>query len=191
MIQATINQSHSLLGYITKKVAEKSKDISQESSKIDDNKTKEIVEKNENLSQTLKVEDKEIKEISGKSKEPSEETSKLDDQKEKEILEKVSQESCQINCDNESKDVSDKIKEVSKEIPKVDANEAPSEPEVYQAFLLEFARSDRKIHVLETEKSKQIRIQFLYREKDQRTMEKFLLLVHQECEYKESHFRIK
>ena len=58
-----------------------------------------------------------------------------------------------------------------------------SEYEIYHAFIVEFSIKNSKIHLLETEKSKQLRIQFLYREKVQPNFEKFLLLVHQECQY--------
>ncbi|XP_051153319.1 protein pigeon [Leptopilina boulardi] len=157
LIQATINQSHSILGYITKKNSEKTKDSSQETLKVIDNEVKKIDEISEKcLQETVKVDDKEIKE--------NEETFKLDNQETKEILEKISQTTSNVDCDNKVKNNEETI----------------SNSEVYQAFLLEFTREERKIHCLETEKSKQIRIQFLYREKDQRTMEKFLLLVHQE-----------
>lgn len=157
LIQATINQSHSLLGYITKKNSEKSKECSsQDTSKLVDSETKEIVEISEKgAEENLQCDNKKTNEILDENKQSPTETSKLDKEETKVNLN---------DCDN-----------------KGDNNETTSESEVYQAFLLEFTRKEeKKIHILEAEKTKQIRIQFLYREKDQRTMEKFLLLVHQE-----------
>ena len=61
--------------------------------------------------------------------------------------------------------------------------ESCSDSGVYQAFIVEFIAEEGKIHMLETDKSKQVRIQFLYREKAEKNVEKFLLLVHQECKY--------
>lgn len=108
--------------------------------------------------ENLQCDNKKTNEILDENKQSPTETSKLDKEETKINLN---------DCDN-----------------KGDNNETTSESEVYQAFLLEFTRKEeKKIHILEAEKTKQIRIQFLYREKDQRTMEKFLLLVHQECKY--------
>lgn len=57
----------------------------------------------------------------------------------------------------------------------------PTEMEVYEAFIVELKREEVKIHNLDTKRSKQVRIQFLYKEKEHRQQEKFLLLIHQEC----------
>lgn len=62
-------------------------------------------------------------------------------------------------------------------------HESCSDSGVYQAFLVEFTTEEGKIHTLETENSKQVRIQFLYREKTQKNVDKFLLLVHEERKY--------
>ncbi|KAL2751211.1 protein pigeon isoform X2 [Vespula maculifrons] len=51
--------------------------------------------------------------------------------------------------------------------------------ETYQAYLMKLDID--KLYNLEIERSKQVRIQFLYREKLQTTSDKFLLLLHQEC----------
>lgn len=53
--------------------------------------------------------------------------------------------------------------------------------ETYQAYLMKLDID--KLYNLEIERSKQVRIQFLYREKLQTTSDKFLLLLHQECKY--------
>ncbi|XP_012217825.1 protein pigeon [Linepithema humile] len=53
--------------------------------------------------------------------------------------------------------------------------------EFYRAFLVELTIDDTKVHNLEMERSKQVRIQFLYREKEQLGVDKFLVLIHHEC----------
>ncbi|KAK2580617.1 hypothetical protein KPH14_007730 [Odynerus spinipes] len=51
--------------------------------------------------------------------------------------------------------------------------------ETYQAYVMKVDTG--KLYNLEIERCKQVRIQFLYREKLQTTSDKFLLLLHQEC----------
>lgn len=53
--------------------------------------------------------------------------------------------------------------------------------ELYRVFILELTTDDTKLHNLELERSKQVRIQFLYREKEQVDVDKFLVLIHHEC----------
>lgn len=53
---------------------------------------------------------------------------------------------------------------------------------MYKAYIVELKGEEAKIHDLNIERSKQVRIQFLYREKDDGQLDKFLLLIHQECE---------
>lgn len=56
-----------------------------------------------------------------------------------------------------------------------------AEIEMYEAFIVELKGQEVKIHTLDTKKSKQVRIQFLYKEKEHGQWDKFLLLIHQEC----------
>ncbi|KZC07446.1 PREDICTED: protein pigeon [Dufourea novaeangliae] len=56
-----------------------------------------------------------------------------------------------------------------------------AEVEMYEAYVAELQENEVKIHNLDTKRSRQVRIQFLYREKDDEQMDKFLLLIHQEC----------
>lgn len=51
--------------------------------------------------------------------------------------------------------------------------------ELYEAHIAEL-KTDT-VHTLETQRSKQVRIQFLYKKKEQKDRDKFLLLVHREC----------
>lgn len=53
--------------------------------------------------------------------------------------------------------------------------------EFYRVFIIELTSDDTKVHNLEMERSKQVRIQFLYREKEQLGIDKFLVLIHHEC----------
>lgn len=55
------------------------------------------------------------------------------------------------------------------------------EGEFYKVFIVDLTTESNIIHNLEMEKSKQIRIQFLYREKEQLDVDKFLVLIHHEC----------
>ncbi|XP_031775680.1 protein pigeon isoform X2 [Apis florea] len=55
-----------------------------------------------------------------------------------------------------------------------------TETEMYEAFIVELKGKEIKIHSLDTKKSKQVRIQFLYKEKEHGQWDKFLLLIHQE-----------
>ena len=55
------------------------------------------------------------------------------------------------------------------------------EVEVYEAYIVELKGEEVKVHNLDTKRTKQVRIQFLYREKDDGQLDKFLLLIHQEC----------
>ncbi|CAK9802364.1 Protein pigeon [Anthophora quadrimaculata] len=57
----------------------------------------------------------------------------------------------------------------------------PTEVEMYEAFIVELKGNEVKIHSLDTKRTKQVRIQFLYKEKEHRQWDKFLLLIHQEC----------
>lgn len=56
-----------------------------------------------------------------------------------------------------------------------------TEVEMYEAFIVELKGKEVKIHSLDTKKSKQLRIQFLYKEKEHEQWDKFLLLIHQGC----------
>lgn len=53
--------------------------------------------------------------------------------------------------------------------------------ELYRVFLVELSTDKTKVHNLEIERSRQVRIQFLYREKEQLGVDKFLVLIHHEC----------
>lgn len=57
----------------------------------------------------------------------------------------------------------------------------PIEVEMYEAFIVELKGQEVNIQSLDTKKSKQVRIQFLYKEKEHGQWDKFLLLIHQEC----------
>ncbi|KAG7199310.1 hypothetical protein KM043_018163 [Ampulex compressa] len=57
----------------------------------------------------------------------------------------------------------------------------PTDNEMYEAHIIELRAENVQIHSLETRTTKQVRIQFLYKEKDQLDSDKFLLLTHQEC----------
>ncbi|CAK9817147.1 Protein pigeon [Anthophora plagiata] len=57
----------------------------------------------------------------------------------------------------------------------------PTEVEMYEAFIVELKGIEVKIHSLDTKRTKQVRIQFLYKEKEHKQWDKFLLLIHQEC----------
>lgn len=61
-------------------------------------------------------------------------------------------------------------------------HEHESHGEFYRVFIMELTTDDTKVHDLEIERSKQVRIQFLYREKEQLSVDKFLVLIHHECE---------
>lgn len=61
-------------------------------------------------------------------------------------------------------------------------HEHESHGEFYRVFIVELTTDDTKVHDLEIERSKQVRIQFLYREKEQLSVDKFLVLIHHECE---------
>ncbi|XP_046630464.1 protein pigeon isoform X1 [Neodiprion virginianus] len=52
--------------------------------------------------------------------------------------------------------------------------------EVYQVYVIELCSSTKDLHNLELERSKQVRIQFLYKQRPQRDSDKFLVLIHQE-----------
>ncbi|XP_076179612.1 gamma-secretase activating protein pigeon [Ptiloglossa arizonensis] len=56
-----------------------------------------------------------------------------------------------------------------------------TEVEMYEAYIVELRGKEVTIHNLDTKRSKQVRIQFLYREKEDWHLDKFLLLIHQEC----------
>lgn len=62
-------------------------------------------------------------------------------------------------------------------------HEHESHEEFYRVFIVELTTDDTKVHDLEIERSKQVRIQFLYREKEQLSIDKFLVLIHHECEF--------
>lgn len=71
----------------------------------------------------------------------------------------------------------------SSEDPKECSNhEHESHGEFYRVFIVELTTDDTKVHDLEIERAKQVRIQFLYREKEQPAVDKFLVLIHHECE---------
>ncbi|XP_011502664.1 PREDICTED: protein pigeon-like [Ceratosolen solmsi marchali] len=52
--------------------------------------------------------------------------------------------------------------------------------EFYEAHIIEFKTEVAKIHTLENNKLKQVRLQFLYKEKCLQTLDKLIVLVHQE-----------
>ncbi|XP_026675178.1 protein pigeon isoform X2 [Ceratina calcarata] len=56
-----------------------------------------------------------------------------------------------------------------------------NEVEMYEAFIVELKGKEIQVHDLNTKKLKQVRIQFLYKEKGNGQWDKFLLLIHQEC----------
>ncbi|XP_011332641.1 protein pigeon isoform X2 [Ooceraea biroi] len=56
-----------------------------------------------------------------------------------------------------------------------------NEGEFYRVFIVELTTENKTVHNLEVERSKQVRIQFLYREKEQSDVDKFLVLIHHEC----------
>ncbi|XP_076662368.1 gamma-secretase activating protein pigeon isoform X1 [Halictus rubicundus] len=56
-----------------------------------------------------------------------------------------------------------------------------ADTEAYEAYIAELQEDNVTIHNLNTKRTKQVRIQFLYREKDDGHLDKFLLLIHQEC----------
>ncbi|KYN13850.1 Protein pigeon [Trachymyrmex cornetzi] len=53
--------------------------------------------------------------------------------------------------------------------------------EFYRVFIVELSTDDTKVHDLKIKRSEQVRIQFLYREKEQLGVDKFLVLIHHEC----------
>lgn len=61
-------------------------------------------------------------------------------------------------------------------------HEHESHGEFYRVFIVELTTDDTKVHNLKIDRSKQVRIQFLYREKEQPSVDKFLVLIHHECE---------
>ncbi|KYQ56335.1 Protein pigeon [Trachymyrmex zeteki] len=60
-------------------------------------------------------------------------------------------------------------------------SEHESYGEFYRVFIVELTNDDTKVHDLEIKRSEQVRIQFLYREKEQLGVDKFLVLIHHEC----------
>ncbi|XP_043275467.1 protein pigeon isoform X2 [Venturia canescens] len=54
-----------------------------------------------------------------------------------------------------------------------------SNVEAYSPYVVEV--NSKKIHRLEIERTKQIRVQFLYKHKEQKNGDRFLVLIHQEC----------
>lgn len=56
-----------------------------------------------------------------------------------------------------------------------------SADELYKVYIIELDSPERKIHNLETERQKQVRIQFLYKQKTQLKYDKFIVLIHHEC----------
>lgn len=55
--------------------------------------------------------------------------------------------------------------------------------QIYKAFFIELRGEESHIHDLNIERSKQLRIQFLYKAKDVGNKDRFLLLAHQECKF--------
>ncbi|OAD60594.1 Protein pigeon [Eufriesea mexicana] len=70
---------------------------------------------------------------------------------------------------------------VKSEATKEKEENISTEVEMYEAFIVELKRKEVKVHDLDKKKSKQLRIQFLYKEKEHEQWDKFLLLIHQEC----------
>lgn len=82
------------------------------------------------------------------------------------------------------------IKKVSSKLNNGDTKEtnnslssSPSsqESEVYQTFVIELNSPEKKVNNLDTERDKQVRIQFLYKQKNQGIHDKFLIMIHHEC----------
>ncbi|XP_015591010.1 protein pigeon [Cephus cinctus] len=115
IVQATINQSHTLLGYVTKQ--------------------KIVVPREEHA-----------------------------ESKEKES---ISRSSDSLNDNPEAEETKNQ--------------DTFTELEVYKVYITELNSKESKIHDLETERSKQVRIQFLYKRREQTDSDKFLVLIHQEC----------
>lgn len=69
----------------------------------------------------------------------------------------------------------------SPEKQSVGSDNVIDEGEFYRVFIVELATENNTVHNLEVERSKQVRIQFLYREKEQLGVDKFLVLIHHEC----------
>ncbi|KYM98137.1 Protein pigeon [Cyphomyrmex costatus] len=61
------------------------------------------------------------------------------------------------------------------------SSEHESHGEFYRVFIIELTTDDTKVHDLEIKRSEQVRVQFLYREKEQLDVDKFLVLIHHEC----------
>ncbi|KAK0087101.1 hypothetical protein PV325_001770 [Microctonus aethiopoides] len=82
--------------------------------------------------------------------------------------------------DEEVKPIKNK-KENETECHSSEASWSSSELEVYQTYIIELESHDKIIHNLDTIRRKQVRIQFLYKQKSRSSIDKFLVLIHHEC----------
>ncbi|XP_003426259.1 protein pigeon [Nasonia vitripennis] len=98
------------------------------------------------------------------------------------LLGYVTKQKFYLNLDESNKNVSIDCEKSTKD----DDNEmlhqqfSNQELEYYQAYIIEFKTEEAKIHALESHKLKQVRIQFLYKERSSKSLDKLLVLVHQE-----------
>ncbi|CAB0042321.1 unnamed protein product [Trichogramma brassicae] len=92
----------------------------------------------------------------------------------KQTLESDARENVIINSEKSAKDIANEDKKCT----------STESNEYYQAYLVEFKTEEAKIHTLESKKFKQIRIQFLYKEKLSSSIDKLLVLIHQEYVHK-------
>ncbi|CAD6216460.1 GSCOCG00004622001-RA-CDS [Cotesia congregata] len=95
------------------------------------------------------------------------------------LLGYIVKETIKVSKENEDPENKDQNEEEKKD-PLSDAC-LDSELEVYQAYILELESDDKKIHTVITERRKQVRIQFLYKQKRQTGLDKFIVLIHHEC----------
>ncbi|XP_023289623.1 protein pigeon isoform X2 [Orussus abietinus] len=95
----------------------------------------------------------------------------------------VKEKVCQSNDVQNDKDICNTSETTVTEVNTNNAkeNNASTDIEVYRAYLIELKLPETKIHSLEVERSKQVRIQFLYRQRKHAELEKFLVLIHEEC----------
>ncbi|XP_034948230.1 protein pigeon [Chelonus insularis] len=83
-----------------------------------------------------------------------------------------------VNAKHEEEEEEKNVKEAN-DCLKLEPN--PNGLEVYQAYVIELNSNDKKIHMIDNERCKQVRIQFLYKQKPQTNFDKFLVLIHHEC----------
>ncbi|XP_074113246.1 gamma-secretase activating protein pigeon [Cotesia typhae] len=95
------------------------------------------------------------------------------------LLGYIVKETIKVSKENEETENKDQNEDEKKD-PLSDAC-LDSELELYQAYILELESDDKKIHTVITERRKQVRIQFLYKQKRQTGLDKFIVLIHHEC----------